>query len=78
MTETDPERKSVAPALLGRDAAYYREKAADVAAVLDSLSDSERTPDNLGRLEQQHALWTQLANELDAYLSTGDDSPGLF
>lgn len=78
MTEPDPERKPVAPALLGRDAAYYREKAADVAAVLDSLSDSERTPDNLGRLDRQHALWTQLADELDAYLTSPDDSPGLF
>lgn len=84
MTNLDdelPGGRPVAPELLGRDVAYYREQGAAVAELLASLSAEERRgdPEGVDKLTRQRHLWHQLADELEAYLGhVDDDTPGLF
>lgn len=66
-----------APVVLGRHAAYYREKAAECQQSLDDAAD----PDAgfVTARTRELLLWIQLADEIDRYLGAGpDDDPGLF
>lgn len=77
MTEHASGHRPAAPAILGRHAAYYREKAAECHRLV--TSGAVDVPDgSLASIERERDLWTQLADEIDAYLEDAADGPGLF